>query len=78
MSESLQRPVDSLTRKNMHLLTGLTHTMQVTLQWILAHRGIWGNQHADTLAKAGSRLEQPKHPISFRDAKVTLLFTMTF
>ena len=47
----------------------LARTMLVTLEWIPAHCGIWGNEQADSLAKAGSRLQQPQHPISFREAK---------
>ena len=41
----------------------------MTVQWIPAHCGLAGNEEADKLAKSGSRLEQPNHPVSYREAK---------
>ena len=35
-------------------LTDLSHNNKVHLRWIKAHTGLWGNEKADQLAKAGS------------------------
>ena len=53
-------------------LKTLSRRTRLTLQWIPSHCGISGNEEADRLSKAGSRLEQPYHPVSFQEAKAIL------
>ena len=44
----------------------------VVLQWIPSHCDISGNEEADKLSKAGSRLEQPTHPVSYPEVKTLI------
>ena len=44
----------------------------VALQWIPSHCDLKGNEKADMLSKAGSRLEQTRHPISYMEAKTLI------
>ena len=67
--QSLQSPSDQLERDTQRLLGSLSQHAQVAVQWIPAHCGLAGNEQADSLAKAGSRLEQPKQAASYREAK---------
>ena len=67
--QSLQSPREQLERDTQRLLSNLSRSTQVTVQWIPAHCGLSGNEEADKLAKSGSRLEQPNHPVSYREAK---------
>ena len=39
------------------------------LQWIPAHCGVSGNEHADRLAKKGASSDQPDNSISFSEMK---------
>lgn len=50
----------------------LCRQRRIVLQWIPAHCGIPGNEHADRLAKAGSMLQQPRASLSYREAKTVL------
>ena len=43
--------------------------IEVTLQWILSHCEIPGNERADTLAKKGAESEQTNTPVSLNTAK---------
>jgi ribonuclease HI len=54
------------------ILQALGARTTVVLQWIPSHCGIAGNEEADRLSKAGSRLEQTAHPLSFGEAKTIL------
>ena len=70
--QSLQSPKEQLERHTQRLLCGLSQRMKVAVQWIPAHCGLAGNEEADRLAKSGSRLEQPLHPASYREAKTLI------
>ena len=65
--------LDSLAGHGEHnlgrkLYSILEHSRMV-LQWIPAHCGIKGNEHADRLAKQGANLEQEKLPITLSRKK---------
>ena len=71
--QSLQEgPTDKMTTELWKNLLKLSDKTKVTLQWIPAHTGIAGNEIADSLAKAGSRLPQPPSSLSYREAKTIL------
>ena len=53
-------------------LLELSRQSTVTLQWIPAHCGISGNEKADALSKAGSKMEQISHPVTYREAKTII------
>ena len=53
-------------------LATLMETNKVVMQWIPAHVGIHGNESADKLAKEGSKQQQPRHPVSFKESKTLL------
>ena len=53
-------------------LTNLNRIAQTTLQWVPAHVGLAGNEHADRLAKEGSKLCQPFIAATYEDAKTLL------
>ena len=44
----------------------------VTLQWVPAHVGLSGNEHADRLAKTGGQLSQPTNPVTYQELKLLL------
>ena len=44
----------------------------MVLQWIPAHCGIKGNDHADILAKQGANMEQEKLPITLKQKKTIM------
>ena len=46
-----------------------THLVELKLQWIPGHAGIYGNERADRLAKLGSQKPQPTTPTPLRTAK---------
>ena len=67
------------TNRNERLLTDiktalhhLSRQSTVTLQWIPSHCGISGNEKADALSKAGSKMEQPSHLVTYREAKTII------
>ena len=45
-------------------------TGNTTIQWIPAHSDIHGNDLADGLAKAGSRLPQEEQAVTYEEAKI--------
>ena len=53
-------------------LASLTEKAPTTLQWVPAHIGLSGNEHADRLAKEGSRLTQPNPPATYEETKTLL------
>ncbi|XP_070176142.1 uncharacterized protein [Littorina saxatilis] len=55
-----------------HQISILARKSTVVLQWIPAHCGISGNEKADELAKNGSKMEQPNHCLSYREAKTLI------
>ena len=60
--------LDSLAGHGEHnlglKLYNILEHRRVILQWIPAHCGIKGNEHADRLAKQGANMEQEKLPIT--------------
>ena len=44
----------------------------IKLQWVPSHCGIMGNEKADALSKAGSKMEQFSHPVTYREAKTII------
>ena len=60
---------DAATRELQDSLKRLAALRPFTLQWIPAHCGIQGNEKADSLAKEGSKKEQPVPELSFCEAK---------
>ena len=46
-----------------------TYGVEIVMQWIPGHSNIPGNDKADTLAKKGSRQEQPHNQTTFETAK---------
>ena len=58
-----------------HKLYSIVEHRRVALQWIPAHCGIKGNEHADRLAKQGANMEQEKLPITFKQ-KNTIMKNM--
>ena len=69
--QCLQHPREQLERNTLKVLCELSQDSQVIVQWIPAHCGLAGNDEADTLAKAGSRKEQPNLPVSYRECATT-------
>ena len=49
---------------------------RVVLQWIPAHCGIKGSEHADRLAKQGANMEQEELPITLKQEKKTIMKNM--
>ena len=45
---------------------------RVVIQWIPAHCGIKGNEHADILTKQGANMEQENLPITIRQKKTIM------
>ena len=50
-------------------LKEVCQTRRVTVQWVLAHCSIPGNEEAGELAKAGTQSEQPTTVLSFKEKK---------
>ena len=65
--------LDSLAGHGAHNLRRKLYIIlehrRVILQWIPAHCGIKGNEHADRLAKQGANMEQEKLPITLKQKK---------
>ena len=53
-------------------LAKLTAQFTVSLQWVLAHVGLAGNEKADRLAKIGSQAPQTQNPVTYTEAKTLL------
>ena len=53
-------------------LAKLTAQFTVSLQWVLAHVGLMGNEKADRLAKIDSQAPQTQNPVTYREAKTLL------
>ena len=53
-------------------LSTLKGKSTIILQWIPAHCGINGNEKADALSKAGSKMEQTSHKVTYREAKTII------
>ena len=71
--QSLQTEEESQIMRNIrHALEPHTKRTHLTLQWIPSHCGVSGNEQADRLSKAGSRQEQPSHPVSYKEARTML------
>ena len=64
-------PDQNLTALKLQL-NELSKKAAVVLQWIPAHRGIKGNEKADMLAKEGSKKEQKRDRLSFREARTLI------
>ena len=65
-------PEDYTLRNLLQSLNILTSRTTALLQWIPAHTGIHGNEVADQLAKEGSKKQQPKSKLSYREAKTLI------
>ena len=50
----------------------ISRQSEITLQWVPSHCGIAGNEKADALSKAGSKMEQFSHPVTYREAKTII------
>jgi len=57
-------------------LSHITKKSQVVIQWIPAHCGIRGNEKADTLSKAGSKMEQPLTKVTYGEARSLIKNTL--
>ena len=77
-SQSALDAIASHKEKPSHLIEELLsnchnasnkYNINITLQWIPGHSGIFGNEQADTLAKLGSNMPQPNKTTSFNTAK---------
>jgi ribonuclease HI len=53
-------------------LQTLSSKTSVVLQWIPSHCGVAGNEEADRLSKAGSKMPQAEHQLSYAEAKTIL------
>ena len=59
-----------------HKLYSILEHKRVVVQWIPAHCGIKGNEHADRLAKQGANMEQEKLPITLKQKKKIIMKNM--
>ncbi len=64
--------IPSLSRQ----LHTLCQKRRMSLQWILAHCVVPGNEKADKLAKLGAKGDQPHHSVTHEE-KVTVIITLT-
>ena len=70
--QRLQSPIEQLERDTQQLLSDLSQGVNVAVQWIPAHCGLYGNDEADRLANHGRTLEQQHNQISYREAKTLI------
>ena len=76
---SIRSVLDSLAGHGEHNLRlrlySILEHRRVVLQWIPAHYGIKGNEHADIFAKHGANMEQEKLSITLKQ-KTTIMKNM--
>ena len=53
-------------------LSDLATQVKLTLQWMSAHCGIYGNEMADRLAKKGGQLDQDNAEVSYDEEKIII------
>nr|KAG5697608.1 hypothetical protein BaRGS_001033 [Batillaria attramentaria] len=71
--QGLQNPKsEQLLNTIKKTLQDLSRRSTITLQWIPSHCGIIGNEKADALSKAGSKMQQFNHPVTYREAKIII------
>jgi ribonuclease HI len=58
------------------VLSRMSNTRKIALQWIPAHCGIPGNEKADELAKLGAEGDQPVNKISYEEKTTTIKAAM--
>lgn len=72
----LQRLQNSRSEQHMQDIKAALHELSrqsvIALQWVPSHCGIMGNEKADALSKAGSKMEQFSHPVTYREAKTII------
>ena len=73
LEQGAQAVIDSLAGHGEHnirrTLYSILEHRRVIIQWIPAHCGIKGKEHADRLAKHGANMEQEKLPITLKQKK---------
>jgi len=70
--ESLENNQDKHLNELTTALSILCTASTVILQWIPSHCGLYGNDVADALAKAGSQKDQPNTPTSNQEQKTII------
>lgn len=71
--QALQREnKDILEQNTVERLNNLCRQNQIILQWIPSHCGILGNEVADKLAKDATKMEQPRHKLSYKENKTLI------
>jgi ribonuclease HI len=70
--EALQSPQKKELNELTTSLIRLSSEAEVTLQWIPAHCGVYGNEAADKLAKEGGEMDQNDKSVSYQDEKTII------
>ena len=65
-------PITRIGSTLQYALSELSPTKPTALQWIPSHCDIRGNEEADSLSKAGSKIQQFRHPISYPEIKTLI------